>query len=89
MPLRRFQVSSKLFWGYRVRLPLGTNSKEGEIIQEIRASLVQFFEDANLMALADRAREVQLHLHDDLVTLLAPESEFKTFYACDHLHEAV
>jgi hypothetical protein len=89
MPLRLFQLSSKLFWGYRVRLPLGPASTEEEILREIKASLVLFLEDANLMALADLAKQVTLHLHDDLPALLAPASEKKVFFACDHRHDCL
>jgi len=89
MPLRLFQVSSKLFWGYRVRLPLGPASTEDEILREVKSSLVRFLEDANLMALADLAKQVTLHLHDDVPVLLAPASESKVFFVCDHRHDCL
>ena len=86
MPTRTFQVSSDLFWGFRLQLEVESDSSHASLLRELHAALERFFLEANLLNLAARSKETRLHLHDSPEALLAPGSENAVFYACDHEH---
>ena len=82
MKLRRFQISGKLFWGFRTLVNVETATTEALILTEIQNSLYSFLSEANLLALLDEAKKMKLHLHDDVASIVSHEET--TFFACDH-----
>jgi hypothetical protein len=83
MKLRRFQISAKLFWGFQTSVDVETASTEALILDAILESLRSFLSASNLLALVDEARNLRLHLHDSIDSILAKDNE--TFYACDYI----
>jgi hypothetical protein len=82
MKPRRFQISARLFWGFRCIVDLEEATTEASILDEIYKSLIAFLKEANLLALLDEVTKMNLHLHDDVTYMLSNDE--KTFFACDH-----
>jgi len=84
MALRKFQISSRLFWGFRTSVNMDTVETEGDVLRAIKASLIAFLQEANLLALVEEAQKTTMHLHNTIPDLIARKDEL--FFACDHEH---
>lgn len=87
MPVRTFQISSDIFWGFRTQIIVEPSSTQDSILHELHLGMTHFFTEANLLVLADRCRSCKLHLHEDIASMLSEGvSEETIFFACDHDH---
>lgn len=78
-----FKISSSLFLGFEVKLnPLRFHTIS-DIVETVRDCLIDFLDLYKLEILVQRARDMNLHIHDFVsVNELANVS---TVYVCDHV----
>lgn len=87
--LRTFQVSSDLFWGYRMTLDMNRMGSEKDIVRALKADMKAFFLKANLELLALKVDSMDFHLHlrGGIKALMDDATEDTITYICDHSHE--
>lgn len=78
MRMRKFQISSDLFWGWQTYVDIKRYPEVKDIAEIVKADLVQHLKEKNLMILAEKAAQLQLHCHD---TIADKEG---IIYLCDH-----
>lgn len=84
---RTFQISSELFWGYRLRVDISLYDSLSDIIQLIKLDLKRYLLDKNLKALAEKVDGMNLHMHEPFLSfseLLDGTSPSDILYLCDH-----
>lgn len=60
---RIFQISDKLFWGYRMRVDLMYVDDIDAVVKIMKLDMKKFFIEHNLLELADKSQALQLHCH--------------------------
>lgn len=84
---RTFQVSSDLFWGYKMVVDISTYETLDDICKYMQKQMKQFFVTHNLLALAEKVDSLKLHIHspiqtmDDIFLHTTPDM---IIYVCDH-----
>lgn len=82
-----FQVSSDVFWGYRVQLnPINFNDLPS-IIAYIKNDMKTFFLSRNLQCLAEMVDKAKFHIHhphDNYKSIIELTNTDETIYVCDH-----
>ncbi len=84
---RTFQISSELFWGYRLRVDLSLYDSLDEIIHLVKLDLKRFLLGKNLQALAEKVDTMKLHMHEPFLTfqeLADGTNPQDILYLCDH-----
>lgn len=86
--MRIFQVSSDVFWGYRITLDMAHTRSETDIIRALKADMKAFFLKANLELLALKVDGMDFHLHlqGGVRALMDDAAEDTITYICDHCH---
>lgn len=84
---RIFQVSSDMFWGYRVEIDLIYFETIAAIIQYVKNDLKQFLLSRNLQLLAEQVEKNNFHIHHPFETFEDIKNNTNTstiIYICDH-----
>jgi len=76
--MKKFQISSDLFWGWQTWVDVKNNTDMKDIVEIVKADLVQHLKEKNLMILAEKAAQLQLHCHDTTA------NKEGIIYLCDH-----
>lgn len=88
MDRRTFQLSSELFWGYRVTIHARSFGSIQDIAAYVRAGLISFLLSRNLVVLAEKVHGMTLHMHGEhgssLEALLEATTPQDILYLCDH-----
>ena len=84
--LRTFQLSCKLFWGYRTTLDLDYFDSTNQIIAAIQSGLENYLKNANLICLAEELEKIKFH-SPSIETILLEYQPTDTVYVCDHCHD--
>jgi len=87
MNYRIFQISSELFWGYRLKADISMYDSLNDIIQLIKLDLKRYLLEKNLKALAEKVDAMKLHMHEPFVSfaeLAERTSPSDILYLCDH-----
>jgi hypothetical protein len=85
--IRMFQVSSDLFWGYRVEVNLSHFENLKDAIAYVKNDLKTFLSSRNLQFLLEKVEEVRFHVHspyytiNNILELTTPDT---IVYICDH-----
>ena len=85
--LRTFQVSSELFWGYRVTVDILHFDDVKAIITYVKQDLKTFLLSRNLQGLINKLDNAKFHIHhpyssySELVTMT---NDNDIIYICDH-----
>lgn len=85
--VRTFQLSSDLFWGYRVNVDVGNFDCITSIIDYIKSDVRQFLLSRNLQMLVEKLDMCRFHIHspyDEYYDLLQKTDERTVIYVCDH-----
>ena len=88
--IRKFQLSSDLFWGYQMEVDILELEDMKEVNILLKNDLLDFLKKYNLLELYDRAKKLELHNH--LVESITPleflekTPEDLITYLCDHKH---
>lgn len=83
---RIFQVSSDLFWGYRVNVDISSFDSIISIIEYVRSDLRQFLLSKNLQMLVEKLDACHFHIHspyNEYVQLVQADDQ-TIIYICDH-----
>jgi len=84
---RTFQVSSDLFWGYRITVDVGNFDCVTSIIEYIKNDLRTFLLSRNLQMLVEKLDACRFHIHspfDCYNDLLTKTDDRTIVYVCDH-----
>lgn len=87
MNTRIFQVSSDLFWGYRVNLDITSFDSITSIIEYVRSDLKQFLLSKNLQMLVEKLDACHFHIHspyNEYIQLVKQADDQTIIYICDH-----
>lgn len=85
--IRTFQLSSDLFWGYRVCVDVGSFDCMKNLIEYIKGDIKQFLLSKNLQMLIEKLDQCRFHIHspyDEFHDLLNRTDERTVIYVCDH-----
>lgn len=85
--LRIFQVSSDLFWGYRITIDVGKYDCVTSIIDFIKSDIRSFLLSKNLQMLVEKLDACRFHIHspfDCYGDLLTRTDDRTVIYVCDH-----
>lgn len=85
--LRNFQVSSELFWGYKISLEISRFDTIKSIIEYVKSDLRTFLLSRNLQCLVEKLDECKFHIHEPYDTfeeLLHNSTYNDIIYICDH-----
>jgi hypothetical protein len=88
---RTFQLSSELFWGFRVKVDLAYVDDIATVIKMVKLELKGYLLQRNLQALAEKVDRLPLHMHEPNVTfdkLLEYTRPKEILYLCDHCDAA-
>lgn len=89
--VRTFQISSDLFWGYRVEVDISHFDDIGHIIDYVRSDIRTFLLSRNLQCLVEKLDECHFHIHspfDNYDELLRKTTVDTVVYVCDHCNTA-
>ncbi len=85
---RVFQISSDIFWGYRVKVDLLHFDTLPSVIEYIKNDLSLFLKQKNLLMLIEKLEKRRFHIHNpDISTIsdiLAYTNNDTIIYVCDH-----
>lgn len=84
---RTFQVSSEIFWGYRVTIDLSTVTTINDIIQFVCDDLEQYLRGANLQMLIEKLHASHFHIHSPFTSfdeILIKADPNTVIFICDH-----
>ncbi len=84
---RVIQVSSELFWGFRVVVDIVHFDSVNAIIQYVQDDLRLHLQSRNLQALVEKLKNTNFHIHSphsSYENLLKQTTEHSVIYICDH-----
>lgn len=84
---RTFQLSSDLFWGYRVSVDVVNFDCLTSLIDYIKSDIRHFLLSKNLQMLVEKLDQCRFHIHspyDEFHDLLERTDELTVIYVCDH-----
>jgi hypothetical protein len=84
---KTFQVSSDLFWGYRVQVDVTRFDSVAAIIDYIKSDMRRFLSSKNLQNLVEKLNATKFHIHhpfDTYSELLNHPDRNMIIYVCDH-----
>lgn len=85
--IRTFQISSDLFWGYRMSIDISHFDTIKSIIDYVKSDIKTFLLSRNLQCLVEKLDECKFHIHqpydifDDLMNYTTNKD---VIYICDH-----
>lgn len=85
--MRTFQISSDLFWGYRISIDISHFDGIKSIIDYIKSDIRTFLLSRNLQCLVEKLDECKFHIHQpydvfqDIKNLTTIDD---VIYICDH-----
>lgn len=85
--IRTFQISSDLFWGYRLIIDMSKFSDISTIIDYIKNDIRTFLLSRNLQCLVEKLDACKFHIHDPYSTysdILKNTTSENVIYICDH-----
>lgn len=85
--LRTFQVSSELFWGYRMVLDISHFDNVKSIIEYVKSDIRTFLLSRNLQLLVEKLDECKFHIHEPYETfekVINNSTSKDVIYICDH-----
>lgn len=85
--LRNFQVSSELFWGYKITLDISRFDTIKSVITYVKSDLKTFLLSRNLQCLVEKLDESIFHIHephDTFEELIHNSTNDDIIYICDH-----
>lgn len=85
--VRTFQVSSDLFWGYRMSIDISRYDNIKSIIDYVKNDIKTFLLSRNLQCLVEKLDECRFHIHepyDVFQDLINSTSNSDVIYICDH-----
>jgi hypothetical protein len=85
--IRTFQLSSDLFWGYRVCVDVGNFDCMTSLIEYIKGDIKQFLLSKNLQMLVEKLDQCRFHIHspyDEFNDMLNRTDDRTVIYVCDH-----
>lgn len=85
--LRTFQISSDLFWGYRMVVDLSHFDNIKSIIEYVKNDIRTFLLSRNLQCLVEKLDECKFHIHqphDVFQDLVNYTTLNDVIYICDH-----
>ena len=83
---RDFQLSCRLFWGYKTTLDLDYFDTTDQILIAIKSGLDNFLRNANLICLAEDLEKMKFH-SPSIESILISNNPHDIIYICDHSHE--
>lgn len=84
---RIFQVSSDIFWGYRLSVDISHFDSIKGIIDYVKSDIKTFLLSRNLQCLVEKLDECKFHIHephDIFEELLQCTTNNDVIYICDH-----
>jgi hypothetical protein len=84
---RIFQVSSELFWGYRMLIDISKFDEIQSIINYVKCDIRTFLLSRNLISLVEKLESSRFHIHspyDNYDDLLNRTNEKEVIFICDH-----
>ena len=85
--LRTFQLSSDLFWGYKITLDISRFDTIRSVIEYVKSDLRTFLLSRNLQCLVEKLDECKFHIHephDTFEELVHNSTCNDIVYICDH-----
>ena len=82
---RDFQLSCRLFWGYKTTLDLDYFDTTDQILIAIKSGLDNFLRNANLICLAEDLDKMKFH-SPSIESILLSNNPLDIVYICDHSH---
>ena len=85
--LRTFQLSSELFWGYRVNVIVNHYDSIASIIEYVKGDIRTFLLSRNLQLLVEKLDKCRFHFHSPFDTyedLVNKTDDQTVIYVCDH-----
>jgi hypothetical protein len=85
--LRTFQISSELFWGYRMVLDITHFDNIKSIIEYVKSDIRTFLLSRNLQLLVEKLDECKFHIHEPCETfekVINNSTSYDVIYICDH-----
>ena len=76
--MKKFQISSDLFWGWQSWVDIQKHPEVEDVANIVKSELVQHLKEKNLMILAEKAAQLQLHCHNTVA------DKDGVIYLCDH-----
>ena len=76
------QVSDSIYWGYKYKITKKhlLNTSTNELIDEVKKNMEYFFNSNNLLELAEKLYDLQLHFCDEI----KKDEIKKIYYLCSH-----
>ena len=81
--IRTFQLSCRLFWGYKTTIDLDYIDTTSDILKTITNRLDLFLRDLNLIFLAEELVKINLH-SPSIEKILIEYQPNEIIYICDH-----
>lgn len=84
---RVFQVSSDVFWGFRLSIDLSHFTTVKEIVEFVKQDMKTFLMSRNLVMLVEKLEARSFHIHhpyDTYQDLLKLTKDDDVIYICDH-----
>ena len=83
MPYNKtFQISDKLFWGYKIEIDLDYCENLDSIIKIITDKLDNLLKINNLKLLQNKLKETKFHIHDFSFEDILLDQNNEIFYIC-------
>jgi hypothetical protein len=85
--IRTFQISSDIFWGYRMSIDISHFDDIKSVIDYIKSDIRTFLLSRNLQCLVEKLDECKFHIHqpyDVFQDLLNYTTNSDIIYVCDH-----
>lgn len=85
--IRIFQISSDLFWGYRLSIDISHFDSIQSIIEYVKSDIKSFLLSRNLQCLVEKLNECKFHIHqpyDIFQDLINFTTDTDVIYICDH-----
>lgn len=85
--IRTFQISSDLFWGYRMSIDISKFDDIKSIVSYVKSDIRTFLLSRNLQCLVEKLNECKFHIHqpyDVLQDLMNNTTTDNVVYICDH-----
>ena len=83
--IRSFQLSCKVFWGYRISVDLDLLDTTEEIVPYVKNSLDNYLRKVNLICLAEDLAKMEFN-SPSLESMLLSNSPNNIVYICNHKH---
>ena len=84
---RTFQLSSELFWGYKLSLDISRFDSIKSLITYVVSDIRTFLLSRNLQLLVEKLDECKFHIHephDTFEELISHSTYNDIIYICDH-----